>query len=535
MPGGQQWLLPQSQAPMVAPPTVPSASQTRSQEQAPPRQPSAETARTAGKQRDSSQDEDSMPLGSDPDDEEMLVSTLWKAKARGISPRKALEKLHLVYNHTALEWKDYCLENLERLLPKIYPPEHHSRKGVATSTVSHSRLPSSAVRPEHSSSKASTPSTPLPRTSNSNANNHGTAKGMPARAAPVANVQKATAHPSQGKSQSSQPLARTSASATQSKPPLRYRRGSPAQVDHAGLLIPPSSGLLAPVAPRAKADEKSSKFTDEDKIFFIHFLRWRLRQPGAIPSKKDLYKDLAKQTAHHDAEAWKKHWYEHPECPDREYIKARKRAEQSQLRASSPSSGPGYARIGGSSDEDDETSQESDGEDAADNASVVSYCNPNEEVAAEPVGTVPNTRHTSRGRPVTLEEIRAMAQFKAERRDVWEQYTSKQEPWKEFAERPENKHRTLNAWYCVTRDRGAMLDRYYRQYLAEAESSKNQTTPPQQDTDEGSTSPKVEVGSRSPERSAKRGYQTEPLLSSPRKRIKHDDERRVSELLDSLD
>ena len=65
-------------------------------------------------------------------------------------------------------------------------------------------------------------------------------------------------------------------------------------MDHAGVLIPPSSGLLPPVAPHTRP-EHGNKFTDEDKIFFIHFLRWRLRQPGPIPSKKDLYEALAKQ------------------------------------------------------------------------------------------------------------------------------------------------------------------------------------------------------------------------------------------------
>lgn len=88
MPGGQQWILPQSQPPT----TVPPAPQASFKGQSAHRQPSADAAKLAERQRD----QDSTPLGSDPDDEEMLINTLKKAQARGISPRKALNKLHLV-------------------------------------------------------------------------------------------------------------------------------------------------------------------------------------------------------------------------------------------------------------------------------------------------------------------------------------------------------------------------------------------------------------------------------------------------------
>ena len=104
----------------------------------------------------------------------------------------------------------------------------------------------------------------------------------------------------------------------------------------------------------------------------------------------------------------------------------------------------------------------------------MSYYDPSEPAAVEFAGTPLGTAlRASRGRIVTVEEVRAMAQYKLERRDVWDKFTSKQAAWKEFAERPEvcllprypfgdcltghvqNKHRTLNAWYCVAINRVA--------------------------------------------------------------------------------
>lgn len=64
---------------------------------------------------------------------------------------------------------------------------------------------------------------------------------------------------------------------------------------HAGTFIPPSFGLVTPRPPHRDRSQDFTKFTDEDKVFFIHFLHWRLGQPGAIPSKQDLYDALGNQ------------------------------------------------------------------------------------------------------------------------------------------------------------------------------------------------------------------------------------------------
>ncbi len=88
---GPQWVLPQLQTPPLAAPPP-------SQGYAAPQQPPATAPRQSNKQKEgtSSQEDETPPIGSDPDDEEMLIKTLQKAKARGVTPRKALDKLDKV-------------------------------------------------------------------------------------------------------------------------------------------------------------------------------------------------------------------------------------------------------------------------------------------------------------------------------------------------------------------------------------------------------------------------------------------------------
>lgn len=83
---------------------------------------------------------------------------------------------------------------------------------------------------------------------------------------------------------------------------VRSRRGGPIPEYHAGTLIPPlptSSQPKAPVLDRDR-DHEAHRFTDEDKIFFIHFLKSYLLGQGCgarIPDREDLYLLLARQVS----------------------------------------------------------------------------------------------------------------------------------------------------------------------------------------------------------------------------------------------
>lgn len=150
--------------------------------------------------------------------------------------------------------------------------------------------------------------------------------------------------------------------------------------------------------------------------------------------------DGALKTPHHNAEAWKRHWDEHPELPDKIYIEARKRAEGEHLTLEPGQ--PGYARLADSSDE--EPQDGGDAEAAVDNESVLSYYDPPDDAAAAKTRSPDKTprklaRKPSKPfrHPITEDDLRAMAKYKVERRHAWDQFDSKQGPWKEFAEQPE--------------------------------------------------------------------------------------------------
>ncbi|KAI0750768.1 hypothetical protein C8Q80DRAFT_530249 [Daedaleopsis nitida] len=59
------------------------------------------------------------PVGSREDDEEVLMRALKNGRAKGLSARQVLDGLHDANQHTATGWKDYFLDHLDRLYPKV--------------------------------------------------------------------------------------------------------------------------------------------------------------------------------------------------------------------------------------------------------------------------------------------------------------------------------------------------------------------------------------------------------------------------------
>lgn len=79
----------------------------------------------------------------------------------------------------------------------------------------------------------------------------------------------------------------------------RVLRGDPIPDYHAGTYIPPSPTVSRkPEAPSEESHARpASHFTDADKIFFIQYLRWRLRDIERLPSKLTLLEELAKEVS----------------------------------------------------------------------------------------------------------------------------------------------------------------------------------------------------------------------------------------------
>ena len=95
--------------------------------------------------------------------------------------------------------------------------------------------------------------------------------------------------------------SRTSTSSSASG---RLRRGGgPVPEYHAGTYIPPVHPSTKPKAPCEDPRKIPNHFSDEDKIFLIHYLRWRLtqeREPGGtgtVPSKATLLRELANEVS----------------------------------------------------------------------------------------------------------------------------------------------------------------------------------------------------------------------------------------------
>ncbi|TFK92893.1 hypothetical protein K466DRAFT_581468 [Polyporus arcularius HHB13444] len=228
----------------------------------------------------------------------------------------------------------------------------------------------------------------------------------------------------------------TSASSRQLSTHRPKRRGSLLDY-HDNTLIPPSITSHKPHAPD-DTQRGSFKFTDDDKVFFIHFLRWRLRE-GDVPEKDVLYEELAEETPHHDADSWRKHWDSAPSLPDRIYIDARKRAVANGAMSTANSSG-------GESD----TGADWGLEDEAPPSTQVS-------------SRLATTRLHQR---ITDEDLRKMAEFLVEKRlSVHNQ--SQSELWREFYSRLENKkRRTYNGWRGAARYYESQIQQYVDEITA---------------------------------------------------------------------
>ncbi|OSD04162.1 hypothetical protein PYCCODRAFT_127355 [Trametes coccinea BRFM310] len=368
------------------------------------------------------------PVGTSADDEDLIVRALKHCKARGITPRQALERLDGVNGHNASAWKDYFLDHLERLYGRAAPkvPPNGVARDASAPKASPFPLTASSTPPPLVQKRPT-----IPRSAN---------RAPLPESAPVPKIM-------QGKPASSPPVpleyARLSPErevTTATSSAARRKRGGPVPVFHAGVLVPNSPAQMKPKPPLSD-EADGCKFTDADKVFFIHYLRWRIRNKPTV-SKSELYEELAAQIPRHDAEAWKRHWDKYPEVADQVYIEGRARA-----RSPSPPSSSATAASGPS-----QTKHVDSCEDESDH-----WAPPSDEDGEGPsdkpdVAPASRQKRARRGRPwqrVTEEDLRAMAQYKAERYGPAWRNTVRTTRWQEFADRPENAKRTVLAWATI--------------------------------------------------------------------------------------
>ncbi|KAI0661067.1 hypothetical protein C8Q70DRAFT_762345 [Cubamyces menziesii] len=402
----------------------------------------------------------SAPVGSRPDDEELIVDALRRCKTSVLTPRQALDSLDGVNNHSAAAWKDYFLDHMHRLharsrlpKPETLPTARRSEHRGEQKAPSHETSPPDPERNDGRS--RTTPVLPRKQTAKSSSRKE-RAPSVPER------------------SSSSKPAAATSTS-TKKAPQERSRRGptffaalptgvrrrqaSPVPMFHAGTRIPQSQTHVKPTPP-APEESGGSRFTDAEKVFFIHYLQWRMHDDPTV-TKDELYEELAEAIPHHDAGAWKRHWDKHPELPDQIFIEGRKGA------ATTTRTQSGSA----ASDSEDGQGSEEDGEGESDTSESESESeSEGSDRASSPPAPVKAPAKRGRGRPpkheVTKDDFRALARYKFENRKIWDTFTSENARWRDFARRPENAaKRSLPAWVTIATKRAEELQAYYKECL----------------------------------------------------------------------
>ncbi|KAM5540429.1 hypothetical protein V8D89_005887 [Ganoderma adspersum] len=364
-----------------------------------------------------------------PDDERVLVNALRKAKVEGLSPLQGISKLDQVNNHTAAAWKDYFIKYVERLGPKVYPQAYPNP--AASASLKSAAGGSRSGGPSASSS--------LPR------------------------------RPVKGGDPSDSELSNPEEDATVGgSAASRSKRGGPIVEYHDEIRISYLPPGVKPKAPQRGLQSDNLRFTKEDKVFFIHYLKYRLRK-GPVPSKEQLYRELAEQAPHHNVESWKRHWDNACTLPNEIYIQALKRVNSRRQEPPHP-----QKALTESSEEEDESGEE---EEDGDDATAAEF---SDDPTSEPPASrtrAPTVKKAQGGRAprrckISDEDIRAMAQYIVEKRkcDGWEALKAPNR-WEEFASRPENTKRRLTAWIGITYTRAKDIQAYIQEYESEQPST----------------------------------------------------------------
>ncbi|KAI0750765.1 hypothetical protein C8Q80DRAFT_1153805 [Daedaleopsis nitida] len=355
-----------------------------------------------------------------------------------------------------VDWKEFFLTNLEELwAPHSDAHTDGSSKLGATST----RTPDIVQRQpqvkttisknaSRSSDGASSPDPPFPASRTRIYGNRPRILPLPASHKKQKQAYGTRPHGAGASSSAETPrLSSSVGSASTHASSSRKRRGAPVEDYHDSTYIPVLSDNVKPAPPHRDAPGLFSRFTDDDKVFFIQYLRWRLHE-RPFPTKHELYDELAAQvdlhtvllrchhavltsrflvqTPHHNAKAWKKHWADFSELPDKVYIAARQR-EDRERDASSSSEAKSTPGVSGS-ERNGDTSE---------------------------LSSIPSPPSKARsGEPVTEADLRRMAQYTVEKNAVWKaEGTRLVARWKEFSERPENrKRRSHDGWWSAARD-----------------------------------------------------------------------------------
>ncbi|KAI1789270.1 hypothetical protein LXA43DRAFT_1022027 [Ganoderma leucocontextum] len=449
------------------------------------------------------------PADLSPEDEKKLVDAIKKGREDKLPMERIFEQLSQKHGYTEVVWKSWFATNVDKVYPKTLPQASFdrasggggtgasgssNRSAPSTHSVSSNRQNSTftSVQQQPQASSRSQKvfiATPKPPTSGTQAKPN---PGSAVRAAPSALNKDSSTDSTKTPSTNKPPPSQSSFSAPTPYSANRSKRGGSVPIVHDQTLIPWSNGTTKPPLPQPEGSAKlllprrtvsaptqtgatdaGSKLTHDEKVFFVHWLRWRLRD-GPLPEKETLFEELEAELPHRAAEMWKRHWASHCEVPDGLYIEARKRT-----RRLTPLAATGEPREGSESE-----SESSDDQGSTYHAAARK---PSQRSATTKIVTKTVRMGRAPGRlPVTDEDLRAMARYKSGKNGDWETLPHKPR-WREFADRPENGRRSLDAWYSISRDpkHAAVIDRYVKEHQIAAAPPRTEaaglpTTTPQQ-------------------------------------------------------
>ncbi|KAJ7492766.1 hypothetical protein FB451DRAFT_549068 [Mycena latifolia] len=343
-------------------------------------------------------------------DDPILIRALADSRAKGETYKDALNRLHGTSGHSASLWKDYYLDNKDRLdlAVRAYTAPPASGKTVKKPTVG-------AYKTESSPFSSSAALSPAPSSR--------------------------SRRPSQQPASSREPSGgrrRTINSLTTHTPVYNEHLPPP----NTELRIPdPPSRSPSPPTEVIPHNRGGNKFTPDDRAYFIKFISWRLKSDPTL-LRHELCELLAEKAPHHNAQSWASYWSSHHDLPDKILASMRDGADPASSEDEAPKPAkkkptarkPKY-RDPSSESELTEASEEEDEEEEEEEDDDDIEIPPADESKMGP-----------KGGPFTKSDLGVVARHVASFSDFKE--TSLQDKWGDFARRfPQRASKSWNEYY----------------------------------------------------------------------------------------
>ncbi|KAF8213198.1 hypothetical protein K438DRAFT_1915371, partial [Mycena galopus ATCC 62051] len=235
-------------------------------------------------------------------DEPVLLTALVESRSKGETYKEALNRLHGVSfvvhcRHSASLWKDYYLDNKDRL---DLATQSHATPSGPKKTVKKPSIGTFKAETSPFSSSAMSMST-----------------SSPAPSKPRRQSSQSSRAPSRAASHTDLPLSGTRRQTINSMTShmLVYNERIPPPNTELKIPEPPSRSPTPPteIIPHNRGGHK---FTPADREYFIKLIQWRLKGDPTL-TRSELCDLLAEKARHHNSQSWAAYWQNHHDLPDK--------------------------------------------------------------------------------------------------------------------------------------------------------------------------------------------------------------------------